>query len=117
MGSHSGQGDFAELQEIMGELEERIDALRRAGCQYAANESDYRKALRVRVLEERAAGTPVSIISDVCRGDQHIADLKRARDCSEALYRAEQEAINVKKLHARVIDAQIGREWSRPSNG
>ncbi len=42
-----------------------------SGCQYAENEAEYRKALRIAILNERQKGTPVTIIGDVCRGQEH----------------------------------------------
>ncbi len=102
---------FAKADEIYDLLAEELDASRRAGCQLAENEAQYRQALRVAILHERQRGTPVSITGDICRGDPEIADLKRARDCSEALYKASQEAINVHKLRLRMLNEQINRVW------
>lgn len=108
-----GAADYATLDGLLRDLGGEVDAMRRAGCQLAENEAEYRMALRRLILAERDRGTPVTVISDICRGDPGIADLRRARDCSEALYRASQEAINVLKLRVRVVDAQIAREWGR----
>ena len=105
--------DFAELDRLMQSLDSDVDAMRRCGAQLAENERDYRVALRSEILRERASGTPVSIIGDVCRGKKSIADLKMARDSAEALYKAQIEAINVKKLKLRIIEAQIEREWGQ----
>ena len=89
-----------------------LETCRTSGCQYAENEAEYRKALRLAILEERQRGTPATVTGDLCRGRPDIAELKRLRDCSEAIYKASQEAINVYKLRIRMIDAQIGRVWS-----
>ena len=105
--------DFAELDRLMQSLDSAVDSMRRCGAQLAENERDYRVALRSEILRERADGTPVSIIGDVCRGKKSIADLKMARDSAEALYKAQQESINVKKLQLRIIEAQIEREWGQ----
>lgn len=102
---------FAKADEICDLLAEELEASRRAGCQLAENEAQYRQALRIAILRERQRGTPVSITGDICRGDPEIADLKRARDCSEALYKASQEAINVHKLRLRMLNEQINRVW------
>lgn len=58
------------------------------------------------ILEERQKGTAVTITSDLCSPD---AELKRPGDCSEAIYKASQEAINVYKLRIRMVDAQPPR--------
>ena len=70
MGTYAGQGDYAEITELEDELDDEVDSMRRAGCALAQREADYRKALAVKILEERAKGTPVTIISDLCRGDE-----------------------------------------------
>lgn len=101
-----------QLDELTDMLMEELSTCRMAGCRYAENEAAYRKALRVAILEERDKGTPVTLTSDLCRGRPDIAELKRERDCSEAIYKSSQEAINVYKLRIRMIDAQIARIWN-----
>lgn len=108
---------YGELDDLGDMLTAELESCKRAGCQYAENEAAYRKALRRAILDERAGGTPVTIISDVCRGRGDIADLKLARDCSEALYKASQEAINVHKLKMRMLDAQIQMAWTSGGYG
>ena len=101
-----------QLDELTDMLMEELATCRTAECQYAENEAKYRKALRVAILEERDKGTPATITSDLCRGRPDIAELKRLRDCSEAIYKSSQEAINVYKLRIRMLDAQIARIWN-----
>ena len=103
---------YAQLDELTDLLDEALETCRTSGCAYAENEAEYRKALRVAILEERATGTPVTVTGALCRGRPDIAELKRLRDCSEAIYKASQEAINVYKLRIRMLDAQIQRVWS-----
>lgn len=103
---------FEQLDDLTDRLMEELATCRTAGCQYAENEAQYRKALRLAILEEREKGTPVTITSDLCRGRPEIAEAKRLRDCSEAIYKSSQEAINVYKLRIRMLDAQITRIWN-----
>lgn len=91
---------------------EELDTLRRTGQQYAENEADYRKALRIAILEERSKGTPVTIIGDLCRVREEIAEKKQLRDCAEALYKASSEAIMALKLRIKTVDADIQRTWT-----
>jgi hypothetical protein len=67
--------------------------------------------MRKKILEERAKGTPVTIISDVCRGDPEVAKLRLERDIAKTVYESAQEAINGYKLQIRILDAQVEREW------
>lgn len=103
---------YAELDDLTDSLMRELETCRTSGCQLAENESEYRKALRVEILRERERGTPVTIVGDLCRGKPEIADARRRRDCSEAIYRASCEAINVYKLRIRMVDAQIARVWN-----
>ena len=106
---------YGQLDELTDRLMEELETCRTSGCRYAENEAEYRKALRLAILDERRKGTAVTLTSDLCRGREDIAELKRLRDCSEAIYRASQEAINVYKLRIRMLDAQISRVWNSGS--
>lgn len=101
-----------ELDGLTDRLEAELRTCKESGCQFAENEAEYRRLLRVEILAERERGTPVTIIGDVCRGKEQIAEAKRRRDCSEAIYKASQEAINVIKLRIRMVDAQMTRIWN-----
>lgn len=103
---------YEQLDELTDQLMAELEVCKISGCQYAENEAEYRKALRLAILDERRKGTPVTITSDLCRGREDIAELKKLRDCSEAIYKASQEAINVYKLRIRMVDAQITRIWN-----
>lgn len=105
------QADWGELCEACDRMAEGVEAARRTGCQLAANERDYRVALAAEELRLSDAGERATLIPDLARGVPEIAALKCARDCSEALYKASCEAVNVEKLKARVIAAQIERDW------
>ena len=105
----------ADLISEIGHRSKLLDAAIRElgtrGRAYAQAEHDYRVALSKKVLAERDKGTPVTIISDVCRGDREIAKLRFERDVAETVYDAAKEAINGYKLQIRILDAQIEREW------
>ena len=104
---------FQELQGRMGLLERALGELGKRGRENAQAEMDYRVALAEKMLQERDKGTPVTIVSDVCRGDKGIALLKFKRDCAEVSYKAALEAINIYKVEIKSLEEQIGREWHR----
>lgn len=108
-----GMGLYQELQTKVGLLDVAVRELRARGTAYSQAERDYRVALRKAMLEERSKGTPVTIISDVCRGREDIAQFRFERDCAETLYRSALEALNVYKLQARLIENQIAREYGQ----
>ena len=117
MGTYGGQGDYAELMEQLDAAEQGVSEIRETGCQYARNRQAYEIAKARATLAEREKGTPATIIRDVVQGYEDVSEARMLKDCSEALYKAAQEAVNVAKLKVRIIDAQIAREWSTPLAG
>ena len=105
----------AELIQEIGTKSSLLDAavkqLGVRGKAYAQAERDYKVAMARKILQEREKGTPVTIISDVCKGDTEIARLRFERDCAEVVYKSAMEAIQSIKLQIRILDSQIEREW------
>lgn len=101
----------AQAYELSELLMSALDECRNSGIQQAENEAEYRKMLRKEILLERSNNMPTTIVGDVCRGKEEIADAKLNRDCSEVIYKTAQEALNVYKLRLRFINAQLDREW------
>lgn len=102
------------IQEIGAKsslLDTAVKQLGIRGKAYAQAERDYKVALAQKIIQEREKGTPVTIISDICKGDPEIARLRFERDCAEVVYKSAMEAIQSIKLQIRIIDAQIEREW------
>lgn len=97
-------------------LDAAIKELGKRGHAYAQAERDYRVSMARKIMEEREKGTPVTIISDLCRGNPEIAKLRFERDCAEVVYKSALEAINAMKLQIRILDAQVGREWNAPAD-
>lgn len=102
-----------DLSNLLSRINKAIDTLARNGQKKAEAEMNYRIGLAQKILAEREKGTPVTIISDICRGDKAIARLKFDRDTAEAVYEANIEAINAWKLEARMMEGQVQREWGR----
>lgn len=107
----SGQDLMEEMAAKVGLLDTALRKLGERGRMHAQTERDYRVALAQKILIERDKGTPVTIISDVCRGSAEIAAKKFERDCAETNYEAAKEAINTYKLQIRILENQIEREW------
>lgn len=102
---------FSEIQRLCDLNEQRVEEMRLAGVQYAESKAAYRIGVRESILKERAAGTPVTIIGDLVRGEPDNAERCVKRDTAEAVYKALAEEINVNKLRIRVLDEQLKREW------
>ena len=107
----SGQDLMLAMQTNINLLNAAQKEIGNRGRVLAAAEREYRVALAKKILQERDSGTPVTIISDICRGSQEIAELKFKRDCAEVVYKSALEAVNGYKLQIKVLENQIDREW------
>lgn len=101
-----------EMNYRLKQLDTSTGMLKQAGVKKANTEALYRQELAKEILNRRAEGMPVTIISDVCRGQPNIAKLKIDRDIAESTYQSIIESINTQKLAIRVIENQIAREWT-----
>lgn len=106
-----------ELRAKSHELDICIRELRNTGSKWAQAEHDYKTALYEEILKLKTQGMAATLISLVCYGIPKVAKLRLERDIASVVYKANQEAINVRKLQCRLIDNQIGREWSAPNAG
>lgn len=105
-----------EIQQKTRQLERAIKELRKTGTAYAQAEREYKVLLRQECLRLRDEGMAIGLIDKTCYGIPSVAEKRFERDVAEATYKANLEAINSLKLQIRIIDAQIGREWSGPVN-
>ena len=107
---------FNELQAKTKELEISIKSLRQTGTNYAQAERDYKVLLRQECLRLRDEGMAIGMIDKTCYGIPSVAEARFKRDVAEAVYKANQEAINSIKLQMRIIEGQLSREYSNPIN-
>lgn len=101
-----------ELQQLTKELDVSIKSLRQTGTKYAEAEKNYKVLLRQECLKLRDEGMAIGMIDKTCYGIPAVAEARFQRDVSEAVYRANQEAINSIKLRMKLVENQIGREWT-----
>ena len=104
---------FQAEQDALDHVAECIAAMHELGIKKAEAEREYRILKQKRMLYERHKGTPVTIIQDVVKGSQDVADLLFARECTVSEYDANYEAILYWKLRVNTIRDQIKREWSQ----
>lgn len=104
---------YNELNQKIKELNISIQSLRKTGSEFAEAEKEYKIKLREEALKLRAEkGMPVTLIQQVVYGVPEVAQKRFERDVKEAVYQANQEAINSTKLQIRVIENQLSREWN-----
>lgn len=99
-----------ELNEYRQNLYKAIDEIKARGKAKAEAERNYRIELAKKILELRTSGTPVSIINDLARGDEKIANLKTKRDIEESLYEANMQRIYECKINIDWLQSQIEAE-------
>jgi len=106
-------GDLVNLlNSKIQDLNVSIKKLRETGTEFAEAERDYKITLRQEALKLRAEkGMPVTLIQQVVYGVPEVAEKRFNRDVKEAIYNANQEAINSTKLQIRIIESQLQREW------
>lgn len=102
---------WEELQQKNAQLEMALKTYRQNGIALAQSEKEYKEAVSKEVLRLRDEGLAVTLIAQVIYGLPSISTLRFQRDCQLAVYKANEEAINVKKLQLRIIENQIKREW------
>lgn len=104
-----------DLQQKSEELRVSVRHLRKTGTAFAEAERDYKVALRQQALKMREDGEAIGMITLTIYGVPEIATLRMKRDIAEAVYKANQEAINSIKLQIRILSEQINREWVNES--
>lgn len=102
---------YNELQSKTQQLDISVRKLRQTGTDYAEAERDYKILLRSECLRMRDDGMAIGMIQMTAYGIPSVAEARFKRDVAEAVYKANQEAINSIKLQMRLIEAQLDREW------
>lgn len=108
---------WSEIQSKTRQLDYSVKELRKSGTAYAEAEKTYKIKLREWCLRLRSQDMPIGLIDKTCYGIPEIAELRFKRDCCEAVYKANIEAINAIKLEIRIINEQLSREWGQAGTG
>ena len=108
---------WQEIQQKTKQLDYSVKELRKSGTAYAEAEKAYKIKLRETALRLRSQDMAVGMISMTVYGVPEVAELRFKRDCCEAVYKANIEAINAIKLEIRIINEQLSREWTNPQAG
>lgn len=102
---------YNDIMEEQAKLDVALSLLKKRGQAYAEAERDYSIALRTEIMLLRENGQPVTIISQLAKGEPNVAKLRTQRTIAETLYKSALEAINVLKLKIRIMEAQYDREY------
>lgn len=107
---------YNDLQAKLEQLSASLKKLRQTGSEYAKYEKEYKILLRQEVLKLRNEGEAIGVIQLTCYGIPSVAEARFKRDVAEAIYKANQEAINTLKLEIRLIESQLQREYTTNTN-
>lgn len=77
-----------ELKKQYDRLEKEKNALYRLGREKAEAERKYRVALQQEELKLKEKGYAATLISDLARGNEEVANLKFERDVAETMYKS-----------------------------
>lgn len=102
---------ITQLSRCISELDDITESIKKYGEERARAERDYKVALMKKSLELKAEGMAVTLIDKTVYGC--VADERLARDTADVMYETEKERLNVLKLKARLLDAQLSREWGQ----
>ena len=104
---------FDDINVVTKQLDNALQTYRTNGIERAACEREYRKLKSQKILEYKQAGYPVTLIIDIVRGLDDVAEKAFERDVAESIYNANKEAINVKKIELKHLHNIYEMEWSQ----
>ena len=99
------QSIIGELREINKKLSNTYKEMWVKSKEYSENERDYKIALQKKILELKTSGMSVTLIPDLARGSEEVAELKFKRDLSERKYEVAKETIRTLRTVASVYQS------------
>lgn len=115
--SYGGLGYYQQVMNLYQEVEQEIDELREHEYKAADAEAKYRGLVSAKTASERMHNTPVTVISDLVRGEEPIAMARVEWKKAEADAKACSHRIFLLKDQMSMLTELIKHEWYRPSNG
>lgn len=104
---------WQEVELCRKQLDSALSTLRENGIKWAEAERNYRTLKSQRILELNSKAYPKTLITDIVKGMEDVAELDFQRNVAEVIYKANQEAINVKKLEMRTIESEMEIEYGK----
>ena len=112
MMSNVGDPDLVNaLNDTVIRLDNGIKNMFKTGKAYASANHDYKVAVYEEAYRMKAAGETMTMINIALKGSPKVAPLLLERDTQKVLYDAALETINILKLKAKLLEAQIDREY------
>ncbi|MBQ0112057.1 MAG: hypothetical protein KBT03_02910 [Bacteroidales bacterium] len=102
---------YLEINEIQSQLDSALKTLRQNGIALAEAERKYRIAKAKRTLELKEQGYPTTLIPDLTKGTEEIAELCYERDCCDVVFKANQQALIVKQQEYKTCQMYFDKEY------
>lgn len=104
--------DARDAQFRASELQRGVeDHVREHTDDLANKEREYRKALAVAILKLKAEGFAITACQDLAKGQEHVANLRFARDLARGELEATRQEAYRRGADRRAVDALV--DWSR----
>lgn len=104
---------WEEIAETERQLDQALATFRENGLNYCEMERLYQMEKSKTIFKLTSEGVPTTLIPHVIKGMDGVADYYYERNKADVVYRANMEAINVKKKELDVLKAQYEREYSK----
>lgn len=102
---------YIEIEKAQAQLDKALKDLRHNGIQSAEAERNYRIAKSQKILKLREEGIPTTLIIDLVKGDEEVSKLEFERNVADVVYKANLEAINVKKIELKLLGMEYEKEY------
>ena len=101
-----------ERNLIKEQLDTALSTCRPNGLASNEAEVQYRIKKSQEILRLKSEGYPATLIPDIVKGLPDVAILYQDKLDKEVIYKTNVEAIQVKKLELRIIEADVEREYN-----
>jgi len=108
----SGQSQLEQIQVAKELMESANKQFRIHGTEYAENEKNYRIALAKKILLLKEEGYAATLILDLSRGTENVAELKQKRDISSTLMNSAQMAVYNFRLEYKILNSQAQQDMN-----
>ena len=102
---------WEEVEEVKKQLDAALSTWRLNGVKWCDAERKYRKKKAEEIVRLRDEGMPVTLIPDIVKGLDEVADLDYERNVAYVVYKSNGEAINVKKAEFKALENELEREF------
>lgn len=103
---------WEDIIQIEKQMDSALATLRQNGTIAAEKERAYRIAKAKLTLKLKSDGMPITIISDIVKGDEDVSLLAMERDIAMTNYKCNLEALHVKQQEYSMYKVYFDKEYS-----